>query len=153
LQNTKSPLNVLAACLLIFGEPSFFSCQRPPCRRRLAPRRGPNRRNPLRTNWSSNPPNPPYAHPPKPSTTVMHRSTSRHIDCTGENKEEHGGSTHRRHVDLRRWCSRRGHAGGGGARCSAARLGGRRRGPDLKVSGGGARVATAAARGENGCKN
>jgi hypothetical protein len=52
-------------------------------------------RYPTRTNRSTNPPNPPYAHPLKSSTTVKHRSTSKHVDCTGENKEEHGGSTHR----------------------------------------------------------
>jgi hypothetical protein len=51
----------------------------------------------------------------------------------------------RRGADLRRGCGGRGR--------SAARLGGWRRGPNLKVSGGGARVATAAARGKTSAKS
>jgi hypothetical protein len=51
----------------------------------------------------------------------------------------------RRGADLRQGCGGRGR--------SAAWLGGRRRGPDLKVSGGSVRVATAAARGKTGAKS
>ena len=50
----------------------------------------------------------------------------------------------RRDADLRRGC--------GGHGRSAARLGRRRRGPDLKDSGGGSRAAVAAARGKTGGK-